>query len=79
LPLRGVIDVPPSEHHRHLTEAGLGAFWRSVARQGAHFVTIAATWMLMYTMCRKSEVLRSDPASGAWLQHDALRSCCTMI
>jgi integrase len=59
LPLRGVIDVPPAQHHRHLTEGELGAFWRSVGRQGAHFVTIAATKMLMYSMCRKSEVLRA--------------------
>ena len=59
LPLRGVIDVPPAQHHRHLAEGELGAFWRSVERQGAHFVTIAATKMLMYSMCRKSEVLRA--------------------
>lgn len=26
LPLRGVIEVPAAEHHRHLTEAELGAF-----------------------------------------------------
>ena len=59
LPLRGVIEVPAAEHHRHLTELELGAFWRSVERQGAHFVTIASTKLLMYTMCRKSEVLRA--------------------
>jgi integrase len=57
LPLRGVIEVPPAEHHRHLSENELGAFWRAVAKQGAHFVTIAASKMLMYSMCRKSEVL----------------------
>jgi len=59
LPLRGVIEVPPAEHHRHLSENELGAFWRAVAKQGAHFVTIAASRMLMYSMCRKSEVLRA--------------------
>ena len=59
LPLRGVIDVPRAQHHRHLNEEELGAFWNSVARQGAHFVTIAATQFLMYTMCRKSEVIRA--------------------
>ena len=59
LPLRGVIQVPPAEHFRHLNEVELGAFWNSVARQGAHFVTIAAARMLMYSMCRKSEVLRA--------------------
>ena len=59
LPLRGVIEVPPAEHHRHLKEVELGAFWRSVERQGAHFVTIASTKLLMYSVCRKSEVLRA--------------------
>jgi len=59
LPLRGVIEVPPAEHHRHLNEVELGAFWRSVERQGAHFVTIASTKLLMYSVCRKSEVLRA--------------------
>lgn len=59
LPLRGVIEVPAAAHHKHLKEAELGAFWRSVEKQGAHFVTIAATKMLMYSMCRKSEVLRA--------------------
>jgi integrase len=69
LPLRGVIEVPAAEHHRHLTEPELGAFWRSVAKQGAHFVTIAATQMLMYTMCRKSEVLRAR-----WREFDLERA-----
>ena len=59
LPLRGVIDVLRAQHRRHLTEAELDAFWRSVERQGAHFVTIASTKLLAYSMCRKSEVLRS--------------------
>lgn len=59
LPLRGVIEVPAAQHHRHLSEAELGAFWRSLERQGAHFATIASTKMLMYSMCRKSEVLRA--------------------
>ena len=69
LPLRGVIEVPAAEHHRHLTEPELGAFWRSVAKQGAHFVTIASTRMLMYTMCRKSEVLRAR-----WREFDLERA-----
>jgi integrase len=59
-PLRGVIQVPPANHHRHLHERELGAFWRAVEKQGAHFVTIAATKMLVYTMCRKSEVVRAQ-------------------
>ena len=71
LPLRGVIEVPPAEHHRHLSEPELGAFWRAVERQGAHFVTIASTKLLMYSMCRKSEVLRArwrefDLEKGQW-------------
>ena len=71
LPLRGVIEVPPAEHHRHLSEPELGAFWRSVERQGAHFATIASTKLLMYSMCRKSEVLRArwrefDLEKGQW-------------
>lgn len=60
LPLRGVIEVPPAQHHKHLRESEIGPFWRSVEKQGAHFVTIAATKMLMYSMCRKSEVLRAQ-------------------
>jgi hypothetical protein len=32
LPLRGVIEVPKAEHHRHLSESELGAFWRAVGR-----------------------------------------------
>ncbi len=69
LPLRGVIEVPAAEHYRHLNEPELGAFWRSVAKQGAHFVTIAATRMLMYSMCRKSEVLRAR-----WQEFDLERA-----
>lgn len=59
LPLRGVIAVPKAEHHRHLSEPELGAFWRAVGRQGAHPATVAATRLLVYSMCRKSEVLRA--------------------
>lgn len=58
-PLRGVITVPKAEHHRHLNESELGAFWRAVGRQGAHPSTLAATRLLMYSMCRKMEVLRA--------------------
>lgn len=58
-PLRGVITVPKAEHHRHLNESELGAFWRAVGRQGAHPSTVAATRLLMYSMCRKMEVLRA--------------------
>ncbi len=54
LPLRGVIEVPPAAQHRRLNEPELGAFWRSVERQGAHFVTIASSKLLMYSMYRKS-------------------------
>jgi integrase len=58
-PLRGVITVPKAVHHRHLSESELGAFWRALSRQGAHPSTIAAARMLMYSMCRKNEVLRA--------------------
>jgi len=37
----------------------LGAFWRKLDEQGAHVTTIAATKLLMLTMTRKSELLRS--------------------
>lgn len=59
LPLRGVIELPPVEHHRHLSEKELGKFWRSLCMQRAHFTTVAAAKLLVYSMCRKSEVLRA--------------------
>src|ERR1700682_1160332 len=59
LALRGVIEVPKAEHHRHLSESELGAFWLAVGKQGAHPSTTAATKLLMYSMCRKAEVLRA--------------------
>jgi integrase len=59
LALRGVIEVPKAEHHRHLSESELGAFWRAVGKQGAHPSTTAAVKLLMYSMCRKAEVLRA--------------------
>lgn len=37
LPLRGVIERPPVERHRHLNEKELGRFWRSLCAQRAHF------------------------------------------
>lgn len=66
LPLRGVIEVPKAEHHRHLSESELGAFWRAVGKQGAHPSTTAAAKLLMYSMCRKVEVLRAK-----WTEIDA--------
>lgn len=65
LPLRGVITVPPAEHHRHLNETELGRFWWTLEKQGAHYATIAATKLLMYSMCRKTEVLRAK-----WAEFD---------
>lgn len=59
LPMRGVIEVPKAVHHRHLDAQELGRFWRSLERQGAHFVTIAAAKMLFYSMLRKSEALKA--------------------
>ncbi|MBY4734019.1 tyrosine-type recombinase/integrase [Cupriavidus pauculus] len=64
-PLRGVIVVPKAEHHRHLSESELGAFWRALSRQGAHIATTSAVQLLMYSMCRKSEVLRAK-----WAEFD---------
>lgn len=71
LPLRGLIEVPRAVHHRHLNEAELGRFWRNLDKQGAHFVTIAATKLLFYTMLRKGEVIRAkwqeiDLVKGTW-------------
>nr|WP_298830439.1 site-specific integrase [uncultured Piscinibacter sp.] len=37
----------------------LAAFWRKLDEQGAHTTTIAATKLLLLTMTRKSELLRS--------------------
>lgn len=64
-PLRGAIARAPVEHHRHLSERELGAFWRKLDEQGAHTTTIAATKLLLLTMTRKSELLRSK-----WLEFD---------
>ncbi len=58
-PLRGAVVRAPVEHHKHLNEKQLGAFWRQLDQQGAHATTIAATKVLMLTMTRKSELLRS--------------------
>ena len=58
-PLRGAIARAPVEHHRHLSEKELGAFARKLGLQGAHVTTIAASRLLMLTMTRKSELLRS--------------------
>lgn len=70
-PLRGAIARPPVQHHKHLNEKQLGAFWRKLDDQGAHITTIAATRLLLYTMTRKSELLRSkwpefDLDAGQW-------------
>lgn len=58
-PLRGAITRAPVEHHKHLSEKELGAFWRKLDLQGAHATTIAASKILMLTMTRKTELLRS--------------------
>lgn len=58
-PLRGAIARAPVEHHRHLSEKELADFWRKLDLQGAHATTIAASKLLMHTMTRKSELLRS--------------------
>lgn len=48
-----------------------GTFWRALALQGAHATTIAASRLLLLTMTRKSELLRSmwsefDPDAGTF-------------
>jgi integrase len=58
-PLRGAIVRAPVAHHRHLSEKELKAFWLKLDDQGAHVTTIAATRLLLLTMTRKSELLRS--------------------
>lgn len=58
-PLRGIVQRAPVEHHRHLSEKELGAFWRALDKQGAHASTINASKLLMLTMARKTELLRS--------------------
>lgn len=58
--MRGLFELPQTEHHRHLNERELGAFWRALGRQhNAHPTTIAAARFLMLTMTRKNEVLRA--------------------
>jgi integrase len=64
-PLRNVITRAPVEHHRHLNEKELAAFWRALDKQGAHATTIAATKLLLLTMTRKSELLCSK-----WTEYD---------
>ena len=70
-PLRGAVARAPVEHHRHLNERELAAFWRKLGLQGAHATTIAASRLLLLTMARKSELLRStwpefDLDAGLW-------------
>ena len=40
-PLRGAITRAPVQHHRHLSEKELGAFWRKPDELGAHVTTIS--------------------------------------
>jgi integrase len=58
-PLRGAVVVPPKTHHKHLVGKQIGAFWRCLGQQGAHATTIAAARLLLLTMSRKNELLRS--------------------
>ena len=59
LMVRGAVSVPKRTHHRHLLEPDLVRLWRLIPRQGAHFTTQAATQLLVYTMVRKGELIRS--------------------
>lgn len=58
-PLRGAIAVPPKKNHPHLNEREIGGWWRSLAKQGAHTATSAASQLLLLTMLRKNELLRA--------------------
>ena len=69
--MRDAVDRPPAQNHRHLNEQELGAFWRAMDEQGAHFTTIVAAKLLFLTLARKSELLRAtwaefDLAVGLW-------------
>lgn len=70
-PLRGAVTVPPKQHHRHLSEKELGAFWRALGQQGAHATTVLGAQLLMLTMVRKGELIRArwsefDLEAGHW-------------
>jgi integrase len=71
-PLRGVVTVPKSKRARHLNPKEFAAFLAALnAVEHIHASTLAATRLLVYTMVRKSEVLRMrwteyDKESGVW-------------
>ena len=70
-PMRGAVKRPPVQNHIHLNEEQLAVFWRALEKQGAHATTIAATKLLILTMARKNELLRStwsefDLTIGHW-------------
>lgn len=62
----------PKTHHPHLSTPQLGAFWRSLDKQGnAHATTILAAKLPLLTMARKMELLRAKKAefdrdAGVW-------------
>jgi hypothetical protein len=62
---RGAIRRAPVEHHRHLSEKELAVLLWKLDEQGAHLTTIAAGNLLLLTMTRKSELLRSK-----WFEFD---------
>lgn len=53
---KGVIERPPKQHHKHLTEPELKVWWRALDGGGAHATTILASKLLLLTMVRKSEL-----------------------
>ncbi|MEJ8856368.1 integrase arm-type DNA-binding domain-containing protein [Variovorax robiniae] len=71
-PLRGIVDVPPSEETPKLSPEELGRFWQTLDKQtGAHRTTIAAAKFLVYTMTRKNETLKAkwtefNLEAGTW-------------
>lgn len=54
-----IITLPPTKHHRHLTEEQLGVWWEALAAcEGpTHASTINAARFVALTLCRKSEVI----------------------
>ncbi|WP_118185724.1 tyrosine-type recombinase/integrase [Paraburkholderia phosphatilytica] len=72
--MRGVVKVPASTHHRHLSEPELGTFWRALAKHddsATYPSTVACARIIALTMCRKCEAVAAkwtefDLDEGTW-------------
>ncbi|MCA8304192.1 integrase arm-type DNA-binding domain-containing protein [Burkholderia seminalis] len=72
--MKGLVKLPAPTHHAHLDEAGLGEFWRALAKDNVAGVdpsTVACTRFIALTLCRKSEALAArwseiDMDEGTW-------------